>query len=69
MDADKGGWRGYGDWGRGRLYTYRYTVSTIMTPARRWAAMRVYFNVSLIVRDKVRRRCPQTTTFLNGKES
>ena len=26
--------------GRGRLYTYRYTVTTGMTPALRWAAMR-----------------------------
>ena len=26
--------------GRGRLYTYRYTVTTRMTPALRWAAMR-----------------------------
>ena len=24
----------------GRLYTYRYTVTTIMTSALRWAAMR-----------------------------
>ena len=38
-DGEKGGkrvWR----WGRGRLYTYRYTVSTRMIPALRWAAMR-----------------------------
>ena len=27
--------------GRGRLYTYRYTVTTRMIPALRWAAMRV----------------------------
>ena len=26
--------------GRGRLYTYRYTVTTRITPALRWAAMR-----------------------------
>ena len=26
--------------GRGRLYTYRYTVTTTMTSALRWAAMR-----------------------------
>ena len=26
--------------GRGRLYTYRYTVTTRMTPALRWAAVR-----------------------------
>ena len=41
-----------------------YTVTTRMTPALRWAAMRdIYFNVLLIVRDKVTRQCPQTTTF------
>ena len=28
-------------WGRGILYTYRYTVTTRMIPALRWAAMRV----------------------------
>ena len=38
----------------GRLYTYRYTVTTRMTPA---------FYCFIIVRDKVARRCPQTTTF------
>ena len=26
--------------GRGRLYIYRYTVTTGMTPALRWAEMR-----------------------------
>ena len=26
--------------GRGRVYTYRYVVSTTMTPALSWAAMR-----------------------------
>ena len=39
MDGEKGG-RGYGGGGRGRLYTYRYTVITRMTSALRWAAMR-----------------------------
>ena len=29
-DGEKGG-RGYGGWGRGRLYTYRYAVTTRMT--------------------------------------
>ena len=28
-----------------------------------------HFNVSLILRDKVRRQCPQTTTFLKRKDS
>ena len=32
--------------GRGRLYTYRYTVTTRMTSALRWAAMS-HFNVSV----------------------
>ena len=31
---------GYGDGGRGRLYTYHYTVTTRMTSALRCAAMR-----------------------------
>ena len=31
---------GYEVVGRERLYTYRYTVATRMTPALRWAAMR-----------------------------
>ena len=34
------GRRGYGGGVRGRLYTYRYTVTTRMTHALRWAAMR-----------------------------
>ena len=39
-DGEKGWgvWRGEG--GRGRLYTYRYTVTARMIPALRWAAMR-----------------------------
>ena len=28
-----------------------------------------HFNVSLIMRDKITRRCPQTTTFFKKKES
>ena len=32
----------------GERYTYRYTVTTRMIPALRWAAMRaIYFNVSV----------------------
>ena len=66
-DGEKeGGGRVYGGWGggRGRLYTYRYAVTTRMTPALRWAAMRaVLMFHKNIVRDKVTRRYPQTTTF------
>ena len=34
------GVRGYGGGGRGRLYIYRYTVTTGITSALRWAAMK-----------------------------
>ena len=60
--------RWYGGGGRGRLYiynynTYRYTVTTRMTSALRWAVMRailMFHNCE----DKVTRQCPaQTTTF------
>ena len=49
--------------GRGRLYTDRYTVTTRMTPALKMGSDESHFNVSLIVRDKVTRQCPQTTAF------
>ena len=43
-------------------YTYHYTVTTRMTCIK-MGSDESYFNVSLIVRDKVTRLCPQTTTF------
>ena len=55
--------------GRGRLYTYRYTVTTRMIAALRWASMRAIFMFQQEVMDKVTRQCPQTTTFLKRKES
>ena len=54
--------RGYGGGGRGRVYTYRYTFTTRMTCVK-MGSDESYFNVSIIVRDKVTRPCPQTTTF------
>ena len=39
-DGEKGGGDG-GGVGGGGLYTYRYTVTTRMIPALRWAAMRI----------------------------
>ena len=58
---------GGGGEGRGRLYTLsRYTVTTGMTAASRWAAMKAIlmsFTFLIIVRDKITRPCPQTTTF------
>ena len=41
-DGRRGG-RGYGGGGRGRLYTYRNTATTRMTPASRQAAMAAIF--------------------------
>ena len=35
-----------------REYDYRYTVTTSMTPALRWAAMKEHFKISLIVREQ-----------------
>ena len=48
--------------GRGRVYTYRYTVTTRMTCIK-MGSDESHFNVSLSVRDNVTRPCPQTTTF------
>ena len=56
------GVRVYGGVGRGRVYTYRYTVTTRMTCIK-MSSNESYFNASLIVGDKVTRPCPQTTTF------
>ena len=69
-DGEKGGGgKRYGGGGRGRLYTYRYTVTTRMIPALRWAAMRGILMFHSKVRDKVTGQCPQTTTFLKRKET
>ena len=46
-DGEKAGEGGREVGGRGRLYTYRYAVTTRMIPALRWAAMRAIFNVSV----------------------
>ena len=50
--------------GEERVCTYRYTVTTRMTSAlTEMGSDESHFNVSLIVRNKVTRQCPQTTTF------
>ena len=53
----------------GRLYTYRYTVTTRMISALRWAAMRAILIFQYEVMDKVTGQCPQTTTFFKRKDS
>ena len=49
-------------------YTYRYTVNRQNDFCIKMGSDESHFNVSLVVRDKVARRCPQTTTFLKRKE-
>ena len=60
-DGDKWG-RGYGGVGRGRLYLslhcHHQNDSCI-----KMGSDESHFNVSLIVRDKITRQCPQTTIF------
>ena len=58
-------------WGEREIidYTYRYTVTTRMTSALRWAAMRAILMFQKEVMDKDTRQCPQTTAFLKRKES
>ena len=69
MEMGGGGGGGMEVGGRGRLYTYGYTVTTRMIPALRWAATRAILMFQSEVMDKVTRQCPQTTTFVSRKES
>ena len=43
----------YGGGGRGRLYTYRYTVTTRMIPALKMGSDESHFNVSLMDRSLI----------------
>ena len=54
----------------GEYIPITYTVTTRMTCIQ-MGSDESYFNVSLVVRDKVTRPCPQTTTFFkrNGSRS
>ena len=60
-----GGGEGYGGGRRGRVYTNRYTVTTGMTCIK-MGSDESHFNVSLFVRGKVTRPCPQTTALWEG---
>ena len=58
----------YGDGGRGRLYTYRCTVTTRMTSALRWAAM----TAILMFHDyegQSHKKYPETTIFEEKADS
>ena len=49
--------------GRGRLYTYFIHFHHQNDSCIKMGSDESHFNVSLIVRDKVTRQCPLTTTF------
>ena len=61
-DGEKVGWRGYGGGGREIIYLslhcHHQNDSSI-----KMGSDESHFNVSLIVKDKVARQCPQTITF------
>ena len=59
-DGEKGG-RGYGGGGRGRLLYLSLHCHHQNDPSIKMGSDESHFNVSLIVRDKVTRQCPQTT--------
>ena len=59
--AGRGGW---GGWGGDYIKIYCYIITTSMTPALKTGSDESHFKVLLTVRDKVPRRCSQTTTFL-----
>ena len=77
-DREKGGGGGGGGgvWRRGNMEEYIH-FATLSLPEwfrhqgeQRWENhFHYWFSVSLIVRDKVTRQCPQTTTFLKRKEA
>ena len=52
----------------GRLYTYRYTVTTRMTSASRWEAMRNILMFHNCEGQSHKAECPQTTTFEEKRE-
>ena len=45
------------------MHTYRYTARYQNDSSIKMGSNENHFNVSLIVRDKVTRQCPQITTF------
>ena len=51
-----------GGGGRGTLYSYRHKCHHQNDFCIKMGSDESHFNVSLIVRDKVTRQCPQTTT-------
>jgi len=59
---------GYGGGRRGRIIYLSLHCHHQNDPCIKMGSDESHFNVSLIVRDKVTRQCPQTTTFVRRKE-
>ena len=66
-DGEKGV-RGYGGGGRGRLYILSLHCHHQNDSCIKMGSDESHFNVSLTVRDKVTRQCPQTTSFEENGE-
>ena len=63
MDVEKGGGRGYGGGGNREIIYQSLHCHHQNDTCSEMGSGESRFNVSLIVRDKVTRQCPQTTTF------
>ena len=61
-DGEKGG-RGYGGEGRGRLLYLSLHCHHQNDSCIKMGSDESHFNVSLMVKDKVTRQCPETTIF------
>ena len=66
-DGEKGV-RGYGGGGRGRLYILSLHCHHQNDSCIKMGSDESHFNISLTVRDKVTRQCPQTTSFEENGE-
>ena len=68
-DREKGG-GGYGGWGRERCWGRGVSLHCHHQndSCTKMGSDESHFNVSFIVRDKVTRQCPQTTTFEEKEE-
>ena len=64
MDGEKGVWR----WGQRQIIYLSLHCHLQNDSCIKVGSDESHFNVSLIVRDKVTRRCPQTTTFEEKEE-
>ena len=70
MDRERGG-EGVWKWGKREIVylSLHYSCQHHNDSCVKMDSDKSHFNVSLIVRDKVTKQCPQTTIFFKRKES